>query len=340
MNMRVISKLIGAAPIALALLTADVARSQGSATVSLTVKPADSVSAATTGSRAMGRTDKPPLPVKRFGQSGEIPAVPAPGFYPDDLSNPGHQPTVVQGKHHPIYINMNPSHWGDPGGFLTDLGKSDFIHVLDQYVGTSANNRYTLGTSFLATVPVPASHTYLDSDLYPLLHAAAAITGSGLGHIYHVFLPKGVDICLDAVTCYSPDNFNTFVFCAYHGYVTFSDHVGQVLYTVEPYQDVPGCQARPGTPNGQVTDSTDDTLSHEVFETISDPGLNAWYVQTFTFAYGNEIGDLCVRAALFPGNQIYSFYGNVNLNGHLYSIQPEYSNQFHGCSYVPNGPGD
>jgi len=337
--MRVVSKLIGVAPFVLVLLTANVARSQGSATVTLSVKSTDSVAVTSAGSRTMGRFDKPAAPVKKFGPGAPIPAVPPPGFYPDDVTNPGNQPTVVQGKHHPIYLNMNPSHWGDPGGFLTDLGKSDFIHVVDQYVGSSANNRYTLGTSFTATITVPP-HPLLDSDLYGLLHGAAKLSGSGLDHIYHVFLPKGVDECLDAATCYSPDNASTFLFCAYHGYVTFADKVGTVLYTVEPYQDVPGCQARPGTPNGQVADSTDDTLSHEVFETISDPGLDAWYVQNFTFSYGNEIGDLCTRAALFPGNQIYSFYGIVNLNDHPYSIQPEYSNQFHGCSYVPAGLGE
>jgi hypothetical protein len=30
-----------------------------------------------------------------------------------------------------------------------------------------------------------------------------------------------------------------------------------------------GCQVRPGTPNGQWVDSTNDALSHELFETTA-----------------------------------------------------------------------
>ncbi len=327
--------LFGAMPLVLAVMTAGAARAQGNVTAALSAKPADSVAVVSAGSRTMGLFGQPSARAKESQDDvNGIPAIQPPGFYPDDVSNPANRPTIFDADHHPIYINMSPSHWGNPGMFLTDLGRSNFIHLLDQYVGNSANNRYTLGTSFLATYPVPANHTIKDSDLYPLLHAAAASQGSGLEHIYHVFLPKGVDICVDAANCYSPDISKTFTFCAYHGYVTFKDAVGHVLYTVEPYQDVAGCQARPtGTPNGQLTDSTDDTLSHEVFETISDPDLTAWYVHALTFSNGNEIGDLCVRAAVFPGKNIYSFYGNVVLNGHLYSVQPEYSNQFHGCVY-------
>jgi hypothetical protein len=67
----------------------------------------------------------------------------------------------------------------------------------------------------------------------------------------------------------------TFAFCAYHSSVQFKD-IGHVLYGVEPFQDVPGCSVRPGTPNGQLVDSTNNSLSHELFETISDPDGTAW----------------------------------------------------------------
>jgi hypothetical protein len=48
----------------------------------------------------------------------------------------------------------------------------------------------------------------------------------------------------------APDNNATFAFCAYHSSVDFSD-VGHVLYSVQPYQNVPLCQVQPGTPNPQ-----------------------------------------------------------------------------------------
>lgn len=114
-----------------------------------------------------------------------------------------------------------------------------------------------------------------------------------------MFLPKGVDVC--AITsgfgysCFSPDNVATWVFCAYHGSYTFSD-IGNVFYTVEPYGDVFGVingapnyacdvgQQNPAlntapTPNGVLVDSMSNMLSHETFETITDPGpaFTGWW---------------------------------------------------------------
>ena len=120
----------------------------------------------------------------------------------------------------------------------------------------------------------------LESDLIAILHGVVAKTGaSGYGHIYHLFLPPGVDTCFDPPDnniCYSPDNFATFAFCAYHDSVTYTD-LGHVLFTVEPWQGPgSGCEDSPvGAPNSQLIDSTDDTLSHELFETISDPDGDA-----------------------------------------------------------------
>ena len=99
-----------------------------------------------------------------------------------------------------------------------------------------------------------------------------------------------------------------------------------------------GCSVPPnGTANNQLIDSTDNVLSHEVFEALSDPEGRSWWVQAFTVAYGAEIGDLCTRSAQF-GMNFYWEYGQVELNGHSYTIQPEYSNQFHGCAYGPVNP--
>lgn len=55
-------------------------------------------------------------------------------------------------QHVAIYMNPNgactiASCWGDPEGFLNDLGKSDFIHVVDQYTGSTADDRYTVANT-------------------------------------------------------------------------------------------------------------------------------------------------------------------------------------------------
>ena len=222
-------------------MTADFARGQNNSTVYLQVSPAN-VAVEGLSYRALGligsKTAAPStLHSNAAPEGNEIPGIAEPGFYPADVSNPLQVPAVVTTAHHPIYVDNEPSHWGNVGAFLTDLGQSDFIHLLDQYVGSSANNRYTLGTSFIApSYPIPPNHTLLIGDILTLVHAGASITGDGFGHIYHVFLPKGVDMCLGPPTqlqCYSPDNPSTFFFCAFHGSVTFSDK-GHVLFSVEP----------------------------------------------------------------------------------------------------------
>lgn len=276
----------------------------------------------------------------------DVPGIREPGFYPGDVSNPGNGPTVESWQAHPIYINNPPSVWGNVAGFLNDLGTSNMTHVVDQYTGDSGNHRYLLGAQYetsgypisMPGVPTATSNTLLIQDIINLAYAGGSAGGTGYGHIYHIFIPPGVDMCLLApgvTECYSPDNPNTWYFCAFHGSIDFSD-IGHVLFSVEPYQNVPGCSVPPGTPNGQLDDSTDNVLSHESFEAISDPDGTAWWVQAGTVLNGEEIGDNCIRSAYFPEFKNYYWdYGVVRLSGHPYTIQPEYSNEVHGCSYGP-----
>jgi hypothetical protein len=129
--------------------------------------------------------------------------------------------------------------------------------------------------------------------------------------------------------CYSPDNPATFVFCAYHGSVTFSD-IGHVLFSIEPFQNVTGCQAGAPNPNGMLADSTNSVLSHELIETITDPDGNAWIANNSLVASGSEIGDLCERGV--PSGKPFFDDPILLLNGRKYQLQLEYSNRFHACS--------
>lgn len=333
--MRLLSTYRYLAPLALAVLSSPLAQCQTTSPVILNVTDADfaalgAVPAAQSfpGSGAMGPGFKHRSPGSSPGASGSAPGQQGQIFYPLDVSNPHNGATIDAAQHHPIYVNHPPSYWPDVATFLADLGTSQFIHLLDQYVKSSKDNRYTLGTQFGASLAIPSDNTFRPSHFFALLHAAAARAGSGYGHIYHIFLPQGVNACYFG-ECYTPGNQATIAFCALHSSVTFNDSVGQVIFTLEPYLDAPVCSAFPGTPNGQLADTTYTFLSHEVFETISDPDGNGWWVHDFTFAYGAEIADNCQRRP----------HGNVTINGRTYNLQPEYSNQFHGCAYslAPDG---
>lgn len=271
-----------------------------------------------------------------------VPGIPSPGFYPGDLNDYYGGAVVVAAKQHPIYVDAAPATWGDVPAFLSDYSKSNMIHIVDQYTGSDENNRYRLGSQFAAPhYPLPSNHTFTIDDILTLVHAGASVAGNGYGHMYHVFLPPGADMCsgpAGTAPCYSPDDSANWVFCAFHGSVDFDDAVGHVLFSVEPFQNVLGCSVAPtGTANNQLIDSTDSTLSHEVTETITDPDGDAWWVQDGTALFGAEIADECTRAAVYPDYNVYGDYGIVRLNGHPYTIQPEYSNAVHGCTYRPTG---
>jgi hypothetical protein len=268
--------------------------------------------------------------------SPTIPSVPAPGFYPEDLVYFGGK-VLATTTPHAVFVNTSScgtvaTCWGTPVKFLSDLSNSTFVHLVDQYVGSTASNRYAPGSSASASISLFGSNVVGQNEIFAVVHAAAKTLGTGYGHMYHVFLPKGVDTCFDlSSVCYSPDNPSTFFFCAYHGSLTFSD-IGHVLFSVEPYQNVSGCQAAPPDPNGILADSTNSVLSHEQFESITDPDINSWISDSSLLAAGAEIGDLCEPL----GNSSGQFLDPVvHLNGLSYEIQLEYSNHYHACAGAP-----
>ncbi len=246
-------------------------------------------------------------------------------------------------EQHPIFLLPNgkcpiASCWGNPEGFLRDQNISEFIHITDQYVRATANNRYPVAAHKLISYkPTPKTAPLTDNDMIAVVHAVASALGqTGYAHMYHVFLPPGQDECFTAGdgVCYSPDVPSTFFFCGYHSSVDFGD-IGHVLFSVEPFQNVPGCAVRPGTPNGQLVDSTNNTLSHEVFETITDPDGDAWFNFTDVALVFQEIADECSFFVAVSSGAAF-FDPTVSMIGsHRYAVQPEYANNEHACASNP-----
>ena len=266
-----------------------------------------------------------------------------PHFYPGDLSSGG-GPTLPSTEFHAIYVNAPgtvASTWGNPEGFLRDLNKSLFIQVTDQYVGAFGGDRYPVGSHANVKYGTPGVTLY-ESDIAAIVHAVASQSGAGSGNVYHVFLPPGTDTCFAPPTtqnpvpqCYSPDNPATFVFCGYHDAVDFKD-IGIALFTVQPWQGPgSGCEIASPAPNGVLIDSTDNVLSHESFETITDPlpGLG-YFNQTGGELTGAEIADECTLFNLSNSPGAYT-PPTFLINGKKYAVQLEYSNKFHACVTQP-----
>ena len=277
-----------------------------------------------------------------------VPAFTGPGFYPDDLvqsSPPG--PVVTDAQIHNVFVNCDVNCFARPGIFLRQFVASNFIQVLDQYTGTTQSGRYSVGGAGFPQYNIQSSYLDDATDIASIVHAAASTLGTGYNHIYNVFVPSGIDVCLSTSTsglqCFSPNTPANWTFCAYHSYVDFPD-IGHVLYTVIPYPDQalnsgglpmyvcdvgqtdPTSDTAP-TPNGVLVDSIASFLDHELSEVITDPDLNAYLVQNSLADYLSEIGDVCVN----PG----FLYTPFDVSGQLYYIQPEYSNTYHACATVP-----
>lgn len=257
--------------------------------------------------------------------------LPAPGFSASQAPPPVNSPfdltyfggaVVNTATSYNVYVNCDAGPaacWGTgsltPATFLRDLNHDGFIRMVNEFIGTDAKNHFPVAE--LSTTAEPSlPNTATIDDVLGVVFSAASFTGAvGYTAIYHVFLPQGTDMCIDEFTCYSPDNFDTFVFCAFHGSVDFGPDA-HVLFSVEPYQATPGCQIPGQTPHG-VIDATASTLSHELMETITDPDGDAW----FNGLFGFEGSDIC---SALGSNE---FIGN-----HQYFLQKEYSNTAHGCT--------
>jgi hypothetical protein len=230
-------------------------------------------------------------------------------------------PHLASAQNHEVFVNTTAAAVGNPQTFQTNFSNSTFVHVLDQYVGSTTNNRYPVNATLLSATISVFSNLISQNQLFTVLHTAVATTHlSGNGHIYNLFLKPGLDTCFDFGSCYSPDVPSQFAFCAYHGSITFSD-VGHVIFTVIPFQHTPGCgdDLSGLTPlNAVPIDDTATTLSHEESEAITDPDTNGWFNDQF----GLEVADNCG-----------GFRATEALNGHNFLIQPEYSNAAGACFF-------
>jgi hypothetical protein len=311
--------------------------------------------------------------VSALSRSAGATAASNPGFVQSGVRWPGEVSylggaVITSAQQHVIYLLPNGSCpvatcWGDPERFLTDLSNSDLIHLADQYVGASAGHRYPVGKSASISFTSPrnfstGSTPFTDADIQAAVHSVAAATGqTGYGHLYHVLLPQGADVCSDTTysSCYSPDSGAQWVFCGYHASVDFAD-IGHIVYAVEPYQDVSTptvftpkastCAVQPNTPNGTQTDSTDDMLSRATFGMITDPDGNGWVNVIDINFFGTEINDECQfadtvlqNAATGNYQDVYFYVDIFRVGLRRYGLLPIYDNSHHACTIGPSPDG-
>jgi hypothetical protein len=210
-----------------------------------------------------------------------------------------------------ITVNNPLSAYGAPDVFWNKLNQSPMIHVLDQYVGSSAN--YPLCDT-LEIDNVPTDNIQFN----PLIQQAyntflsrgdgTFSTLTGTSALYDIFIPP-TSTGPNAAGCSSHD----------FGYTNLGGQTN-ITFVYAEITLLPGCGTHGSSVNGHIVDTIASTLIHENFEAISDPLVNAWKMPN-----GDEIGDLC--------NMPWQNY--VMNDQSQYFIQAIFSNSQQACAYGP-----
>jgi hypothetical protein len=240
--------------------------------------------------------------------------------------------------------------------WFTDVGSTSMYNINHQYYQctlptcspkTYIQNTESLGGYFLDTVhpypsgrPGTASAPLLNADIYNEAYNAILYKGWPLGGLnveFYVFTPKGVESCFDSshsgCTIGAGAHFGTesSSYCAYHSWFYVSPHY--FIYANMSYAATwkTGYTYNCGTHSTTVNGNPDADIeisptSHEQFESVTDPLINAWYDSNGA----GEIGDKCAYryGTIAPNGS------NVYLHLHYYIIQQEWSNAaFIGIAY-------
>jgi hypothetical protein len=229
--------------------------------------------------------------------------------------------------------------------YFSDIGGSSFYGMLTQYwdLAGPVRNVATLGGVYVDTQPYPHAGTRADplsdGDISTEIGLVRAKLGWQVtpGAAFIMVTGYNVEECAkfsDGTTCSFPNSAGN-GFCAYHSFLPYYDG-GAGTSDYEPYiyaANNAGCAYVPTFDSGaapygdQVADAIINSLSHEQFETVTDPETGGWYAGDPS---GGEIADKC-ETSFGPVNWDGS---TVTLShGHRYALQEEYSNRLGACSY-------
>ena len=170
--------------------------------------------------------------------------------------------------------------------------------------------------------PSGAPTCLTDGQVQAEIDAVAPADERGLGNLWFVLLPAGVDECITAGSC------GTNSFAGYHEAMDLAHGVtiyGVIINPIVEFVPPPG-----GDPQGNPdAEATIDTVAHETVEAITDPVGTGWEDPN-----GFEVGDKCEVGPQIGSPLGYAPDGSPYdqlIGGHEYLIQEMWSNDDGGC---------
>jgi hypothetical protein len=222
--------------------------------------------------------------------------------------------------------------------FIGDLSGSSYANILTQYPGACGQNQcvitngagaFVLGGSWTDSQDYPGGrgthdNPLQDSDIRSEVTRAIAQNFWTVDNNAVFFVVTGVFTSTGALVEECSGWSCTFnLFCAYHDYFSSAGNNIRYGYISDGgAREDRGCDFGVATNfratydeaaiNGQVSsDRAVAALSHELFETITDPEFSGWYDDHLL---GGEIGDLCSQIPAI-----------VVMNGNSYNVQQQWS---------------
>jgi hypothetical protein len=216
-----------------------------------------------------GDTADPPAGA---GHTMRMPGTSAPpakdGAYPDGQGQYNftyHGGALIQGvKVVTVFWSSGVDAQGSLNQFYTAIVESPYVDWLSEYdAGGQSIGRGSFVTSFVDP-GAPASPEITDQDIQQELSrllAKGSLPAADANTLYMVHFPPGVSISVQGFTSCEQ-------FCAYHS--SFQNGSSAVYYGVLP--DLGGACSRCGGAGDKLS-STTVVASHELVESITDPGI-------------------------------------------------------------------
>lgn len=227
--------------------------------------------------------------------------------------------------------------------YLNDVGGTPFYGLLTQYWDAAGpvRNVARLGGTYVDTRPYPHAGTRAnplsEADIYHEIELDIESqhwpVKPGVG--FALVTAYGVESCstLDSNRSCSFPLSNDAGYCAYHSSNDYTNSTSTTDYF--PFMliaNVPQCDYLPTFSQGPapygdpLADAAIDSLSHEQFEMVSNPGGGGWYDKNDN----SEIGDKCETSFGYPARD----GSTVRLaNGHGYALQREWNSASSSCAY-------
>lgn len=186
--------------------------------------------------------------------------------------------------------------------------------VLKEYHLTVPYKSARFGGYMNVVSPLASAKTISDPEIATALGQPMnkAFVPKGYQPIFILFTPSGQTVIDGNSTSQAG-------FCAYHSFDA-SPTMRVLPYVVVPNEGLAStCDDVPGGATSSF-EQMGPQLSHELFETVTDPTIVPGFTDVST---GNEIADICQGSIAFAGR--------VNYRSHAYYLAPVYSKTAHAC---------